>query len=139
MKHIQGYTIIKALNKHDDLAIKLNIEANKIHITKVWYDKRVNFSVKEIILDTEDINILLYSIENVMTKKKNCIYTFKKNRKQDIYLKLIDYNKSFKIKDTLKLNLYDYVGVNGSSYFSLTISKESARNFYKVLLDFKNM
>ena len=35
MKHIQGYTIIKALNKHDDLAIKLNIEANKIHITKV--------------------------------------------------------------------------------------------------------
>ena len=138
MKYIRGWTIIKALNKHEDLAIKLNIESNKIHITKVWYDKRINFSVNEIILDIEDIGILLDSIANVMTKKKNYIYAFNEKKKQDIYFKLITYNKAFKIKDTLKLDLYNYVGVNKSNHSSITISKESARNFYKILLAIQN-
>lgn len=138
MKYIRGWTIIKALNKHSDLAIKLNIESNKIYITKVWYDKRINFSTNEIILDIEDIGILLDNIANVMTKKKNYIYAFNEKKEQDIYFKLINYNKAFKVRDTLKLDLYDYVGVNESSYSSITISKESARNFYKILLAIQN-
>ena len=138
MKYIRGWTIIKALNKHSDLAIKLNIESNKIYITKVWYDKRINFSTNEIILDIEDIGILLDNIANVMTKKKNYIYAFNEKKEQDIYFKLINYNKAFKVRDTLKLDLYDYAGVNESSYSSITISKESARNFYKILLAIQN-
>lgn len=138
MKYIQEWIIIKALNKHQDLAIKLNTKINKIHITTVWYDKNINFSINEIILDIEDIEILLDSIDKVMTKKKNCIYVFNKKKKQDIYFKLIHYNKAFKIRDTLKLDLYNYIGVNQSNHSSITISKESARNFYKVLLIIKN-
>lgn len=138
MKTIDNWTIIRALNKHEDLAIKLNADNNKIHITKVWYDKSIKSFVNEIILDIEDVDVLLDSIAKVMTKKRNCIYAFNEQKKQDIYLKLIDYNKAFKVRDTLKLDLYDYIGVNESSYSSITISKESARNLYKVLLVIKN-
>ena len=138
MKYIKGWIIIKALNKHQDLAIKLNTKINKIHITTVWQDKNINFSINEILLNIEDIEILLDSIDKVMTKKENCTYAFNKTKKQDIYLKLIAYNKAFKVRDTLKLDLYDYVGVNESSYSSITISKESARNLYKLLLVIQN-
>lgn len=136
MKTIGDWIIIRALNKSKFLAVKLGA-ANKVHITDGWYDKCIRFCVDEIILDIEDIDVLLDSIASVMTNKRNCIYAFNKQKKQDIYLKLIAYNKAFKVRDTLKLDLYDYIGVNESSYSSITISKESARNLYKVLLIIK--
>lgn len=135
MKSIDGWTIIKALNKHDDLAIKLIDDS--IYMTKVSYDKRKGAILDEypvILKGIESIDRLLNGIADVMTKKNNKIYVNNKMKKQDVYLYLIAYNKAFKERETLKLELYDYIGTNESSYTSITISKDSARNLYKELL-----
>lgn len=139
MKTIDNWTIVKALNKHVDLAVKL--EDNKLHLTQVIHDGKNRPYISEhkvTIEEVEDIERLIRTLVNVMQKKANKVYTFNERKRQDIHMNLIKYNKAFKQEDTLKLRLYTYVGVNSSEYYEMTISKDSARNLYKVLMIAKN-
>lgn len=135
MKNINEWIIIKALNKHEELVVKY--EDNKFYISIATYDKN-KLSVKEsscIIIDKlEDLQKFLNNIEAVMTKKSNKLYLYYNKKTQDIFLNLIKYNSAFKLRDTLKVILYPYVGVNESSYCAVTISKDSCRNLYKAIL-----
>lgn len=139
MNTYNNWLLIKALNKHEDLAIKYDKIQRKVNITRVWYDKKINFTDREVVLDIEDIDMLLDNITKVMNKQCNKVYVYNQMKRQDIYLNLIAYNSAFKLKDTLKIELYNYIGVNESSYSSITLSKESARNLYKVLIVIKNI
>lgn len=139
MKTIDNWTIVKALNKHIDLAVKL--EDNKLHLTQVIHDGKNRPYISEhkvTIEEVEDIERLIRTLVNVMQKKANKVYTFNERKRQDIHMNLIKYNKAFKQEDTLKLRLYTYIGVNSSDYYEMTISKDSARNLYKVLMIAKN-
>ena len=52
-------------------------------------------------------------------------------------MKLINYNKAFKLKNTLRLSLYSYIGINNATHSNVTISIDSARNLYRVLTNAK--
>lgn len=132
-----NWIIVKALNKHEDLAIRY--DNSNFYITKVWLDKELKFSSNVLSFAIKDAELLLDKIEDVMLKRVNKIYAYNRMRKQDIHLKLIAYNSGFKLRDTLKLELYDYIGVNESTYSSVTLSKEGARNLYRTLLAIKRL
>lgn len=136
MKTINGWVIVKALNKYDDIGIK--ILNDKIHMCMIHYKnkayKNIDFVYNEISIEHQHIDNILIAMEKVMNRKANNIFCNNKNINQDLRLKLIDYNKAFKERDTLKILMYSHIGVNNSSYSEITISKESARNLYKILL-----
>lgn len=136
MKIYKDFIIVKALNRDRDLGLR--IIKNKLYISILLYNKRKN------IYEYECNEVLIYDTDKLMTKlvdvmnniENNIFYNDKRN-KQDILMKLIYYNKAFKLNNTLKLSLYSYIGVNDTVHSSITISIDSARNLYKLLNSIK--
>ena len=132
MKIYKDFIIVKALNRDRDLGLR--IIKNKLYISILLYNKRKN------IYEYECNEVLIYDTDKLMTKlvdvmnniENNIFYNNRKNN-QDILMKLINYNKAFKLKNTLKLSLYSYIGINNATHSNVTISIDSARNLYRVL------
>ena len=136
MKKYKDFVIVKALNRNQDLGLKM-ID-NKLYISILFYNK------KKRIYEYEYSEVLIYDIDKLIVKlvyvmnnlENNVFYNNRKNN-QDILMKLINYNKAFKLKNTLRLSLYSYIGIDNATHSNVTISIDSARNLYRVLTNAK--
>lgn len=124
--------IVKALNRNQDLGLKM-ID-NKLYISILFYNKKkriYEYEYSEVLV--YDIDKLIVKLVSVMNNLENNVFYNNRKNNQDILMKLINYNKAFKLKNTLKLSLYSYIGINNATHSNVTISIDSARNLYRVL------
>lgn len=124
--------IVKALNRNQDLGLKM-ID-NKLYISILFYNKKkriYEYEYSEVLI--YDIDKLIVKLVSVMNNLENNVFYNNRKNNQDILMKLINYNKAFKLKNTLKLSLYSYIGIDNATHSNITISIDSARNLYRVL------
>ena len=132
MKKYKDFVIVKALNRNQDLGLKM-ID-NKLYISILFYNKKkriYEYEYSEVLI--YDIDKLIVKLVSVMNNLENNVFYNNRKNNQDILMKLINYNKAFKLKNTLKLSLYSYIGINNATHSNVTISIDSARNLYRVL------
>ena len=132
MKKYKDFVIVKALNRNQDLGLKM-ID-NKLYISILFYNKKkriYEYEYSEVLV--YDIDKLIVKLVSVMNNLENNVFYNNRKNDQDILMKLINYNKAFKLKNTLKLSLYSYIGINNATRSNVTISIDSARNLYRVL------
>lgn len=132
MKKYKDFVIVKALNRNQDLGLKM-ID-NKLYISILFYNKKkriYEYEYSEVLV--YDIDKLIVKLVSVMNNLENNVFYNNRKNNQDILMKLINYNKAFKLKNTLKLSLYSYIGINNATHSNVTISIDSARNLYRVL------
>ena len=124
--------IVKALNRNQDLGLKM-ID-NKLYISILFYNKKkriYEYEYSEVLI--YDIDKLIVKLVSVMNNLENNVFYNNRKNNQDILMKLINYNKAFKLKNTLRLSLYSYIGIDNATHSNVTISIDSARNLYRVL------
>ena len=124
--------IVKALNRNQDLGLRM-ID-NKLYISILFYNKKkriYEYEYSEVLI--YDIDKLIVKLVSVMNNLENNVFYNNRKNNQDILMKLINYNKAFKLKNTLKLSLYSYIGIDNATHSNVTISIDSARNLYRVL------
>ena len=132
MKKYKDFVIVKALNRNQDLGLKM-ID-NKLYISILFYNKKkriYEYEYSEVLI--YDIDKLIVKLVSVMNNLGNNVFYNNRKNNQDILMKLINYNKAFKLKNTLKLSLYSYIGIDNATHSNITISIDSARNLYRVL------
>ena len=132
MRKYKDFIIIKALNRHQDLGLR--IVKNKLYVSILLYNaskKKYEHECGEVLI--YDIDKFILALVSVMNGEYNNIFYNRKKGKQDVLMKLIHYNKAFKIKNTLKLSLYSCININSATHFDITISTDSARNLYRIL------
>lgn len=132
MKKYKDFVIVKALNRNQDLGLKM-ID-NKLYISILFYNKKkriYEYEYSEVLI--YDIDKLIVKLVSVMNNLENNVFYNNRKNNQDILMKLINYNKAFKLKNTLKLSLYSYIGIDNATHSNITISIDSARNLYRVL------
>ena len=132
MKKYKDFVIVKALNRNQDLGLKM-ID-NKLYISILFYNKKkriYEYEYSEVLI--YDIDKLIVKLVSVMNNLENNVFYNNRKNNQDILMKLINYNKAFKLKNTLKLSLYSYIGIDNATHSNVTISIDSARNLYRVL------
>lgn len=132
MKKYKDFVIVKALNRNQDLGLKM-ID-NKLYISILFYNKKkriYEYEYSEVLV--YDIDKLIVKLVSVMNNLENNVFYNNRKNNQDILMKLINYNKAFKLKNTLKLSLYSYIGIDNATHSNVTISIDSARNLYRVL------
>ena len=132
MKKYKDFVIVKALNRNQDLGLKM-ID-NKLYISILFYNKKkriYEYEYSEVLI--YDIDKLIVKLVSVMNNLENNVFYNNRKNNQDILMKLINYNKAFKLKNTLRLSLYSYIGINNATHSNVTISIDSARNLYRVL------
>ena len=132
MKKYKDFVIVKALNRNQDLGLKM-ID-NKLYISILFYNKKkriYEYEYSEVLI--YDIDKLIVKLVSVMNNLENNVFYNNRKNNQDILMKLIDYNKAFKLKNTLRLSLYSYIGIDNATHSNVTISIDSARNLYRVL------
>jgi hypothetical protein len=132
LKKYKDFVIVKALNRNQDLGLKM-ID-NKLYISILFYNKKkriYEYEYSEVLV--YDIDKLIVKLVSVMNNLENNVFYNNRKNNQDILMKLINYNKAFKLKNTLKLSLYSYIGINNATHSNVTISIDSARNLYRVL------
>ena len=132
MKKYKDFVIVKALNRNQDLGLKM-ID-NKLYISILFYNKKkriYEYEYSEVLV--YDIDKLIVKLVSVMNNLENNVFYNNRKNNQDILMKLINYNKDIKLKNTLKLSLYSYIGINNATHSNVTISIDSARNLYRVL------
>ena len=136
MKKYKDFVIVKALNRNQDLGLKM-ID-NKLYISILFYNKKkriYEYEYSEVLI--YDIDKLIVKLVYVMNNLENNVFYNNRNNNQDILMKLINYNKAFKLKNTLRLSLYSYIGIDNATHSNVTISIDSARNLYRVLTNAK--
>ena len=136
MKKYKDFVIVKALNRNQDLGLKM-ID-NKLYISILFYNKKkriYEYEYSEVLI--YDIDKLIVKLVSVMNNLENNVFYNNRKNNQDILMKLIDYNKAFKLKNTLRLSLYSYIGIDNATHSNVTISIDSARNLYRVLTNAK--
>lgn len=136
MKKYKDFVIIKAMNRNQDLGLRI-IE-NKLYMSILFYNKKkkkYEYEYSEVLI--YDIDKLMEKIVSVMNNCENNVFYNDRKNKQDILIKLISYNKAFKLENTLRLSLYSYIGVNNATHSNITISVDSARNLYRILSNAK--
>ena len=132
MKKYKDFVIVKALNRNQDLGLKM-ID-NKLYISILFYNKKkriYEYEYSEVLI--YDIDKLIVKLVSVMNNLENNVFYNNRKNNQDILMKLINYNKAFKLKNTLRLSLYSYIGIDNATHSNVTISIDSARNLYRVL------
>ena len=136
MKKYKDFVIVKALNRNQDLGLKM-ID-NKLYISILFYNKKkrtYEYEYSEVLI--YNIDKLIVKLVSVMNNLENNVFYNNRKNNQDILMKLINYNKAFKLKNTLRLSLYSYIGINNATHSNVTISIDSARNLYRVLTNAK--
>jgi hypothetical protein len=139
MKRINDWIVIKALNRHDNLVVRLEkgIRYSSFRFELAIMNKGLGIIGEDVIyIDTLlDLKQFLLNIEKVMSGHTNDISLYDlKEYKRDIRIKKIDEHKQFKVTDALKMRL-SYRQIDQKNIHNeVTLSKDSARDLYKCVL-----
>lgn len=132
-----GWKIIKALNKHNNLAIKLEKNDNnrfKFRMAIYNNDLGIITGDKVYIDNILDLRQFMLNIEKVMANELNVSCLYKETHNRNIYIKRIDKHTRFKVDKSLKVTLSYRSLDNRTDSNSVTLSIESVRNLYRYLL-----
>lgn len=135
MKQYKEWTIIKALNRNENLAVCFTNNTFKLAIAfcnDSWVE-RIRTEAMVTLDNVYDLKQFLLNIEKVMNRHSNNLSVVCDKSKSDITLRFLENNPSFKVQDSLKLELRDPSGKIVTKD-NITLSKESAKNLYRAIM-----